>query len=200
MTDKKNTGTSDEKRRFFRIEDLVHMTCNVLDEQVFQEKIELLDKGVSEQFLILSDLAAISSEMAATLRKIEVVSPDVAEYLKSLDLKIDILGRALMTEELDVSIDAAVPVNLSAAGVGITISRPMPVDSNVEVKMILLPDHIGIIALGRVVGTSECDDGKFLIRIDFTHLRDTDRDVLIRHIMRKQGEMLRERRMSREAD
>jgi hypothetical protein len=36
------------------------------------------------------------------------------------------------------------------------------------------------------------------VRVDFTHLRDEDRDLLIRHIMRKQGEMLRERRIARE--
>jgi hypothetical protein len=200
MKDNQNISLEDEKRRFFRIEDLVHLSCNVLDERSFNEKIQLLEKGVSEQFLVMSDLSAISSEMSASLRRIESREPEIADYLRSIDRKIDLLGRAIMSEEFGVNIDSAVPVNLSASGVGIKTGRAIPENSSVEVRMILLPDHVGVMAYGSVVACEEQDDERYpyLVRVDFTHLRDEDRDLLIRHIMRKQGEMLRERRIARE--
>ncbi len=41
-------------------------------------------------------------------------------------------------------------------------------------------------------------DYAFLLRISFSSIRDSDRDALIRHILRLQSRMLRERRESRE--
>ena len=61
----------------------------------------------------------------------------------------------------------------------------------------LLPDNAGLLAFGEVINCEKHQDG-YLIRVDFTYMRDEDRDLLIRHIMRKQGEMLRERRVSKE--
>ena len=37
-------------------------------------------------------------------------------------------------------------------------------------------------------------DRRYHLRVEFTHMREADRDVLIRHILRRQGDELRARR------
>jgi hypothetical protein len=39
-----------------------------------------------------------------------------------------------------------------------------------------------------------------VLRIDFTHIRDEDRDLLIKHMLRRQGERLRQARQTADSD
>ena len=203
MTDEKRVALEDERRRFFRIEDLMHLSYREIDESELDRKVELLEKGMVEQFMINSSLAAITADMAATLRKVEVTDPDVASYLKSLDRKIDLVGKAFMADEVSVGENQAAPVNLSASGIAFETEEPIAEGTNIELKMLLMPTFTGILTYGKVIGNVKSEtEGKTCnqVRIDFTHVREEDRDMLIRHVIRKQGDMLRERRIAREND
>lgn len=201
MNDDNPMALEDERRRFFRIQDLVHLTYRVISESELTERTALLEKGLTEQFMVMSSLAAITTEMTATLRKIEVANPDVAEYLRAVDRKIDLLGQALMLDEMSVSEDRAAAVSLSASGIAFEVEKPLPEGEPVEVKLMLMPSCAGVLAYGTVITNDKVSvDGETVTqaRIDFTHLRDEDRDLLIKHVIRKQGDMLRERRAARE--
>lgn len=202
MTDEKQLALEDEKRRFFRIEDLMHLSYREIDETELDRKVELLEKGMVEQFMINSSLAAITADMAATLRKVEVTDPDVAAYLKSLDRKIDLVGKAFMSDDVNVGENEAAQVNLSASGIAFQTDKPLREGANIELKMLLMPTFTGILTYGKVIANvKETVDGKtvYQVRVDFSHVREEDRDMLIRHVIRKQGDMLRERRIARES-
>lgn len=201
MTDETQASLDDERRRFFRIEDLMHLSYREIDNAELNRKVELLEKGMVEHFMINSSLTAITADMAATLRKVEATDPDVAAYLKSLDRKIDLVGKAFMAEDVSVGENKAAPVNISASGIAFDTEEPLKEGINVELKMLLMPTFTGILTYGKVVGNDKSEvNGKAVnqVRIDFTHLREEDRDMLIRHVIRKQGDMLRERRIARE--
>lgn len=201
MIEKPARELDQERRRFFRIEDLIQMTWRRVDEKELAYKLEMLEKGLVEQFMVSSSLAAISAEMSATLRRIEVKEPDVAEYLKALDRKIDLIGQAFMVDENAEADMHATPVNLSASGIAFYTAEPLEEGIYLEIRMTLLPTTAGVLAYGRVIGNDagETVDGPVnQVRVDFEHMRDEDRDMLIRHVIRKQGDMLRERRVARE--
>lgn len=201
MTDEPKVSIEDERRRFFRIEDLVHLTFRVIDDAELAYKADLLEKGLVEQFMINSSLAAVTADMAATLRKIEVNDPDVAQYLKSLDQKIDMIGRAFMVDEVNAQDNKASAVNLSASGIAFHHEKQIQEGTNLEIKMMLMPSNAGILTYGKVISNEAvegADGSDYQVRVDFTHLREEDRDLLIRHVIRKQGDMLRERRIARE--
>ena len=201
MTDDQRVSIEDERRRFFRIEDLIHLTFRVIDETELAYKTELLEKGLVEQFMITSSLAAVTADMSATLRKIEVNDPDVASYLKSLDQKIDMIGRAFMVDEVNTQDNKASAVNLSASGIAFYHEKEIPVGTYLELKMLLMPSNAGVLTYGKVIGNDPVEGvpgTDIQVRVDFTHLREEDRDLLIRHVIRKQGDMLRERRIARE--
>jgi len=201
VTDDQKISIEDERRRFFRIEDLVHLTFRIIDETELAYKTDLLEKGLVEQFMITSSLAAVTADMSATLRKIEVNDPDVAHYLKSLDQKIDMIGRAFMVDEVNTQDNQACAVNLSASGIAFHHENEIPVGTYLEIKMLLMPSNAGVLTYGKVIGNDKVEGIKgtdIQVRVDFTHLREEDRDLLIRHVIRKQGDMLRERRVARE--
>ena len=93
------------------------------------------------------------------------------------------------------------PVNLSAGGLALDSAETLDLGTQVEIKLLLLPSYTGVVAFGEVIGVVASEDNPAYphrLRINFSHIRDSDRDALIRHILRRQGEMLRRERERRE--
>ena len=151
----------------------------------------------------MSSLGAISQEMAGIMHRIEVALPDVGRYLKALDGKIDLLGRAFMAGNSDLTEQRARLVNISASGMAFSTGEAISVGTILELKLLLLSSFTGILTYSEVVGCEQQQatetDPVFQIRVNFTHLRENDRDVLIRHILKRQSALLRAQRETRDS-
>ena len=191
-----------DRREYFRVDDTVSLSFQVIPESNLQARLDCLDKGLDDEFTVMANLAVISQEMAGTLRKIEGESPDTARYLKSLDSKIDMLGRAFVAWSSDLSDQPVNNVNLSASGIAFHTPEPIAVGADIELKL-LLPSFTGLLIFGEVVACEKVNDSPgdapYRVRVNFTHLREKDRDLLIRHALKRQSEMLRKRREQQES-
>jgi hypothetical protein len=195
---------SDERRRYFRIDDSVNLSLSPVPEGELDARLKRLQQDAAGSFGLMGGLTAIDQQVSACLRRIEGKEPDVADYLKAMDRKLNLLVRAFLAEELDVSDKPPRAVNLSAGGLSVHSREPFDAGTVLEIQMLMLPSYTGILAYGTVVECAEPDAAQaepgypYLLRIDFSFMRDVDRDVLIRHVLLKQAEWLRERRVARE--
>jgi hypothetical protein len=202
-SDEKQVGREQDRRKFFRIEDSVSLSFRAVPPGDLAAKLERLDEDENSDFTVMSSLAAISQEMAGMMHRIEVALPDVARYLKALDGKIDLLGRAFMAGNSELSEQRARLVNLSASGMAFSTAEAINVGTILELKLLLLSSFTGILSYSEVVGCerqqSADGDGDtlFQIRVNFSHMRENDRDVLIRHILKRQSALLRREREKR---
>ena len=193
----------DERREFFRIDDSVQVSYRVITADEVPETIdEQLRAG--DRFTVMTRLQEISQHLSASLHRIEQRDTDIADYLKALDEKINLLGRSFLTEERELLDQPSQSVNLSAGGLAMDTTERVEVGSLVEIKLLLLPSYAGLLAYGEVVGvdSSEGEDADYPyhVRINFNLIRGSDQDALIRHITRRQGEMLRRRREQRDLE
>lgn len=197
---------TENRRRFFRIDDAVRLSYRPLAADELAERVTRLGEGLGGSFALMASLSAITHRMSVSLRRIEQLHGDVAAYLRALDQKIEVLARALLLQDPSLPEMSVEPVNLSAGGLAIATGQCLPVGTPLEVRLLLLPALAGILAFGAVV---ECTDplpgeglapGTRLMRVDFTHIRDEDRDLLIKHMLRRQGERLRQARQSAEGE
>ena len=190
---------NEDRRAFFRVNDAVRLQIRQVPDEQIDALLERLEANVGSGFTVMSSLASISAEMAVSMRRIENASPDVAAYLKALDRKIEVLGRAFIAQETDLAAEVAHPVNLSAGGMSVLVNESYPEDAGVEVKMLLFPSFTGVLTYGKVVECSELADDQrdegysHRMRIEFTHMREQDRDILIRHVLRCQSMELRKK-------
>jgi hypothetical protein len=186
-----------ERRNFFRLDDTVRLTLRVVPTDELEDCLDRLDHGLAGNFTVMSGIASISAEMTLGLRRIEKRDPELAAYLRAVDRKIELIGRALIAHEPELSAEQAVPVNLSAGGMCIGVDQAFAPGSLIEVRMLLLPSLSGLVIYGNVVESSavaaEQTGGRFghLTRIEFTHIREQDRELLIRHLLRRQSAQLR---------
>jgi len=204
--DTQSIEQDEERRRFFRIEDSVHMSLRVVPKDELDQRLSRLEGNVADSFSLMTSLNIVTQQVSAALRRIEARDPDVADYLKALDKKLDILSKAFLSEEVDISDKPARAVNLSAGGVAVHSRDAFEVDEVLEIKMLLLPTYTGVLTFGTVVDCQllkeeERDpDYPYLLRVDFSFIRDSDRDALIRHVLLKQAEWLRRRREKKERE
>ncbi len=203
-SDLKVSDDAVERRNFFRIDDSVNLSFQEISENALKERMSQVEMELEGGFTVMSSIAAINQNMAAVMHRIESEEPDIAEYLKAINSKIDILGRALLSKDSDLVEQPAQPVNLSASGMAFYTSEPVKNGSLLELRVLLMQSFTGIITFGEVVGCDSVDDPvggfNYFIRINFKHMRESDRDLLIRHVVKRQGEFLRKRRENRESD
>ncbi|MCU7795702.1 MAG: PilZ domain-containing protein [Candidatus Thiodiazotropha sp. (ex Semelilucina semeliformis)] len=191
---------TDERREFFRIDDAIQVSYSVIQAADLPASID--DRLQDDRFSVMTRMQAISQHLSAPLHRIEQRDPDVADYLKALDEKINLLGQSFLAEENELLGQPSRSVNLSAGGLAMDIVEPLAMGDMVEIKLLLLPSYTGVLAYGEVVGVDTSPEGDpsypHHVRINFTLIRNSDQDALIRHIMRRQGEMLRQRREQQE--
>jgi c-di-GMP-binding flagellar brake protein YcgR len=119
--------------------------------------------------------------------------PELARYLSVLENQIaDITDKFIVDE--DEQAMTLKSVNLSAQGIAYSDDQPPPTDELVELKIKLLPSGLRLIIIARVVlvetGDSGQDQDKHRISLDFEHLHEADREILIKHVHSKQLESL----------
>ncbi len=202
-SDEKQSGLEQDRRKFFRIEDSVSLSFRPVAPGDLAAKLRRLEGDQDSDFTVMSSLASISQEMAGIMHRIEVALPDVGRYLKALDGKIDLLGRAFLAGNADLTNQRARPVNLSASGMAFSTTEAISIGTILEIKLLLLSSFTGILTYSEVVGCEQQPSTEaepvFQIRVNFTHLRENDRDVLIRHILKRQSALLRAQRENRDS-
>lgn len=86
-------------------------------------------------------------------------------------------------------------VNLSASGIAFKCEEGLPDNQPVKLRIILLPEKIGVIIYGRVQdrlrSAEQIKDG--VVCIDFEHIRYDDQELMIKHNLNKQMQLLRQR-------
>jgi hypothetical protein len=204
MTDQQqNTQSGVDRRSFFRIDDTVRLSLRQVPAEEIEQRLDRLDHDLAGNFTVMSSLAAITAQMTMGLRRIENRDPDLAAYLRAIDQKIEVIGRAFLAQEPEAVSEQAVPVNLSAGGMCVGVGEPYEVGAQLEVRMLLFPSFTGLMIYGSVVGSEPVPPDvteetgykgyRHLARIEFTHIREQDRELLIRHLLRRQSDQLRDR-------
>jgi len=173
-----------ERRRFFRIDDELVLSYRLVSDDEVNRTNGLKD---AEHTLVslASELEKMNEVSRIHLRKVEKESPEVARYFSFIEEKINLLTHHMMRESDELFLKTARPVNLSGSGVSFASGKDLTVNSSVELKFILSPSLAKITSLARIISCRPNGE-KFTIAAEFTQLNDSDRDLLVRHIVKKQ--------------
>ncbi len=179
MSEGQHAASQRERRRYFRIDDRVGLDLAQIT--VADEAQVIADfPRASARFGLVNDLRAVRDAHLPQRRSLERRFPTVASYAAVLERQIETLAFAL--DERDGGPVAPNQlINLSAQGFCFETDSDFSVGSLVEVRLTLFPDRSRIKALARVISTDSGESGKETA-FDFTHLREADREAIIRHV------------------
>jgi hypothetical protein len=187
-----STRDADDRREYYRIEDTIALEFRPLKQG--ETAAGGSADGAPELFDLLSELHLMDFESQHLLRHIHERDRPLANYLKVVNKRIDLLGQAL-AQSLLRDIGPARQVVLSEGGVGFSNPQPLDTGSHLAIRMVLMPQALGLLLRAVVVHSRPREDGQFDIGTEFEELTDAQRQLLARHILQKQAQ---QRRLARE--
>ncbi len=184
-----------ERRRYFRIDDEIVLVYRSISRKDIPDPEQFQSRFV-DCFSLTSTLAYLTQESQAQLRLIQRDYPDVAKYFEALERKIEVLAQAFMISNTNLTDQPTCKVNLSASGIAFDTEQLLVEGQILELKMVVLPGLVGIMTFGQVIYCREQGDGLYRAGVEFFSLRDQVREFLIRHVVKRQLNLLREQRRS----
>jgi len=190
-----NTTMAEDRRRFFRIDDAINLYYRVVDEQAVVAASNTSDDVLSSCSLVTA-LEVLGQESRSVLYRIEKKDAEIAEYLKLMDSKISLLSQAILQQGQESSDNKLCNTNLSASGLAIQVDKPIKEGEFIEVKLFLSSCVAVILVYGKVIYCKKNDlasgEPPYQIGIDYINLKEEDREILIKHIVKRQMQQIRE--------
>ncbi len=197
--DKINMTKPGERRGFFRIDDEVNLFYKKIDEKLVTEPHHL-SENVLNSCSLSTALAAVSQESAELLHRLEKNLPDVADYLRIIDTKVELLAQAIMMQGFQFKENETRNVNISATGMAFNCEEQLKEGDYLEIKMLLVSSMAVIVTYGKVIycKNSQENDSRYLyfIGVDFINMKDEDREMLIKYVIKKQLHQIRDKKQA----
>lgn len=172
-----------DRREYFRVDDQVILRYRAVPPEAVGHMPPERHFDNSEVFTLLRELRHIDQEHNNVLRTLAEQNRELGTYLKSLNRKIELIGNAIA--RLDEGQQHAAPqhVSISEGGIAFRTTTNLSPASFVALELVLLPNHTGLALYGEVIETR---DTKGLAVVSFVRLRESDRQILARHILQVQ--------------
>ena len=180
-----------DRREYYRIEDMIALEITPLAAAEAASSEVLQD--ASPLFNLLSELHLSEFESQHLLRQISERDRTLSSYLKTLNKRVELLSQIVAQTVLG-QIGELQPVMLSEGGIEFHHPHPCPAGSHLSVKLVLMPQALGLLLRARVVDC-QAHAGDYRINTEFESLTDTQRQLLARYILQKQAQA---RRLARE--
>lgn len=168
---------TDERRRYYRIEDWVALEIIPSSHPV--------DNG-SPCFQLLNEFRQLEQDSLPLLRQLAEADRLLAGYLRLQSKRLDLLAQ-LMTRDLIRQMGPPRKVDLSEGGLRFSNPEPFPEESPLNIRLLLLPNPVELVLLARVARCVPQGDGQYEVALHFDHITDAQRQQLARHILQKQA-------------
>jgi hypothetical protein len=198
-----NNAKAEDRRDFFRIDDEVSLFYKKIDEKQVTEPHHLSD-NILNSCSLSTALEMVSQESAQLLYRLQKNQPDVADYLRIIDAKIGLLAQAVMMQGFQSKENDTRNVNISATGIAFNCEEQLKQGECLEIRMLLVSTMTVILTYGKVIYCkhSEPNDSQYphFVGVDFIHMKDEDREILIKYVVKKQLQQIRNKKQIRRAD
>lgn len=183
----------EERRRFFRIDDEVALSFHLLKDEYGGDDSDELHaiQDMQQEFHV-----SLEVQIRQAMVDVRAQYPKLAPLLDLMNQKINLLhANEALAEEAPVLKRA----NLSACGVAFTWGSELPINQQLMLNMYLQPNHELIRTQAHVAGVSNNPDypatseEKYIVRLDFDDMHHAFQEVLIQHVVQRQGHQLRKK-------
>lgn len=193
-----NTDSNADRRAYFRINDRLLIDIKPLDPVTAWELGKQIVSSAPHASHPHHQLSSLETAFHRLTDQIGHADRDFARALRMLDEKINMLANNVQHLLQPIDDTQAQAVNLSAGGISMLSDQVIAPKAPVEINMTLLPSGLPIRSVAKVISCEQlltAQDGKaFSVRLAFTHMNETDRNILVKHTLTRQAENLRQQK------
>jgi len=183
--------TDEERRRYFRINDEVAMSFSLITEEYGGENNQQDSGELNQEFHV-----SLEMQIRQAMAEVRGQSPKVAHVLDLLNQKMNLLRSHEQLADSEPVLKAA---NISACGISFSWHEKLPINQLVNMSMYLQPRHELIRTEAHVAAVNENLDQAtketepFVIHLDFHNIHSAYQELLIQHVVQRQGYQLRKK-------
>ncbi len=182
---------SKDRREYFRIQDTLALDYRLLSDSLDPEDPDFPFQRSASAFGLIDKIQQTEADGQTLLRLIHDENRKVAGYLKNLDRRIQLLSQMLLANNPEIQALEHYPASLSEGGLAFVSHAPISDGQFLALKILLLPEHVGLFACARCVASRPHADG-WEHALSFTAITETDQKLLARHIIKVQAYERRE--------
>lgn len=186
----------EERRRYFRVNDTINLLHKVIDENTLVS-LSHISNDVLSNCSLTAALDVLSQEAHMLMPRLERRDPELFEYLKIMDTKINLIAQAASLHDNAFAEHDTREVCLSATGLAFSNEVPIEEGELLELRMFLTSCMAVIVAYGRVVQcrdiSQENPQRPYSICVEYINMKEDDRELVIRHVVKKQLQQLRDK-------
>ena len=187
------TAPQDERRRYFRVNDLIGIRYRALSESETQRAIHAKPSSLKNL------LSQMDEDIIVALAQVKNTDSDAYHVLNLLNQKINlVIGHGFVKSDEGIESMRACEVNLSACGIAFPCSTPAKLNQHLEIELSLYQSNIHITLIAAVIACEdlidEVNENTHLIRADFINISDIDQEQLIQYVIQRQAQQLTEQR------
>lgn len=176
-----------EKRQYFRIQqDVIFNFKSVHTDDVNQSSAE-------EHFDhagalgVFNKFQQIDNDSHEILSAIAQSQPLVADYLTTINQKLNLLSQQILANEAVSVYDSdSGRIDLSQGGLGFAADHPIGIESWLAIKLVFVPSYTGIISYAQVTRNELQADGSYLIGARFHGLNEEQEKIIAKQVMQTQ--------------
>jgi hypothetical protein len=191
MDEKGQSKKDDERRRHFRIDDVISVVANPI--HIDKEKSEEFAKSIatSRAFPVIEGQTTDTINDESILPK----DPDnkkLYAMMNELKAKLDFIINQFMLEKEGLNEPEKKFVNISASGIRFTVDYDVKEGEIMDIKL-LLPTYppVAVFAYGEVKRAVPIEDGKYDIALEYLNMSDSVKNEIIQYAFAQQRDSIR---------
>jgi hypothetical protein len=187
-----------DRRNHYRIDDDVFLEYRIIQKKQVQELLAGLQDRLTSPSNLVSDLHELGRQTHAQLKSIKKSHPVIARYLGVLDEKISLIAQHVSAFDGSGNGRPNRRVNISAGGLAFYSQMQFSDETLLAISLKLFPSHREIVTYGPVVYCRfepDVEPGMpYRTAVNFSFMREPDREALTTHILEKQFAAVRAQR------
>lgn len=190
----------DDRRRYFRIDDRVALSFTPVEAADLPRALANLQPGAPGRLALASSFAGATLQMRPQLERLRRDEPEIVSCLETINDKLDMLIRLMALGESGLPDQPTHDVSLSGSGFSFHHDDALVEGTQLDITLLLFPEFLVVRALAVVVHCVGAPEAaaprRHTIGVDFTHIRESDREMVVRHVLQRQSSLLREARIA----
>ncbi|WP_448568927.1 PilZ domain-containing protein [Thalassotalea ganghwensis] len=186
----KHTQDSDKLEQFseyFSIEHLFNLNLKPLSSQELCSYSEFIEQ-IPTPFKLATQVATLDQIAIEPLQTVKGVATQLMRYLNLQAQKVDLLMHYIVSQQ-DEEEHRYQGIGFGGSGVKFKSQQALAVNTLVEVKLFIEQDNCNIYCHGEVIEIAQ-EDEHFIGKVLFHHIRDDDRELLVRCTLHQQQKQL----------
>lgn len=178
---------SEERRKYFRFNETIMMTYSLTNK----------DDAIPENQLaidLIDEFSSMSQQLKLSVARMTQRSAELGNCMGILDSKINLLAQTVLYKDR-ANTFSRYKANISAGGISFQVSETIPIDSILNLQMVLSPELNTLNVKAKVVNCQKDSSietpQNYIVSTNFVETSDITEDIIVRHIMRCQADELR---------